>query len=98
MIITLEIYYGYTRGDPDLPTIVDTLANKDTALTLLYISRFLSGWSAGESISKTQFKGLLLFAQACVVSYQLSTLWTSVHEQYVERSSPFINCSLSLEY
>ena len=47
MIITLEIYHGYTRGDPDLQTISRTLQNKDTAITLLYISRFLSGWSAG---------------------------------------------------
>ncbi|CAF3400833.1 unnamed protein product [Rotaria socialis] len=47
MIITLEIYYGYTDGDPDLLTIVRTLRNKNVAVALLYISRLLSGWSAG---------------------------------------------------
>jgi hypothetical protein len=49
MIITLEIYHGYTKGDPDQLTIIETLKNKDTAVVLLYISRFLSGWSAGKS-------------------------------------------------
>jgi hypothetical protein len=48
MIITLEIYYGYTTGDPDLSMISSTLENKDIAVLLLYVSRFLSGWSAGK--------------------------------------------------
>ena len=51
MIVTLAIYHGYTRGEPDPMTIRKTLQNKDTALALLYISRFLSGWSAGNSHS-----------------------------------------------
>lgn len=48
MIITLVIYHGYTIGDPDLETIANVLKNKDIAVILLYISRFLSGWSAGK--------------------------------------------------
>ncbi len=48
MIITLEIYHGYTKSDPDRLTIINALENKDIALALLYISRFLSGWSAGK--------------------------------------------------
>ncbi|CAF1206134.1 unnamed protein product [Adineta steineri] len=47
MIIPLLIYHGYTRGDPDQNTINRVLENKDIAIALLYISRFLSGWSAG---------------------------------------------------
>ena len=48
MIITLAIYHGYTTDDPDPLTIYETLKNKDVAVVLLYISRFLSGWSAGK--------------------------------------------------
>jgi hypothetical protein len=48
MIITLEIYYGCTKGDPDLLVINSTLENKEIAVLLLYVSRFLSGWSAGK--------------------------------------------------
>jgi hypothetical protein len=48
MIITLEIYHAYTIGDPDRITINNALENKDIAVVLLYISRFLSGWSAGK--------------------------------------------------
>jgi hypothetical protein len=48
MIITLVIYHGYTKSDPDRLTIIDALQNKDIALALLYISRLLSGWSAGK--------------------------------------------------
>jgi hypothetical protein len=48
MIVTLLIYHGYTTGDPDLITIMNALQNKDIAIALLYISRFLSGWSAGK--------------------------------------------------
>ncbi len=48
MIITLEIYHGYTKGDPDRVTIINVLENKGIAVALLYISRFLSGCSAGK--------------------------------------------------
>lgn len=47
MIITLEIYYGYSEDDSDQLTIVRTLKNKDVAIYCLYASRFFSGWSAG---------------------------------------------------
>lgn len=53
MIITLEIYHGYTKGDPNLSIIRETIKNRDIAMTLLYISRFLSGWSAGSLNLKT---------------------------------------------
>ena len=49
MIITLEIYHGYTKGEPDQLAISQALENKNTAVILLYVSRFLSGWSAGKS-------------------------------------------------
>jgi hypothetical protein len=49
MIIPLEIYNGFTKGDPSLTAITKALQNKDIAIALLYISRFLSGWSAGKS-------------------------------------------------
>jgi len=49
MIIPLEIYNGFTKGDPSLPVIMKALQNKDIAIALLYTSRFLSGWSAGKS-------------------------------------------------
>ncbi len=76
MIITLEIYHGYTKGDPDQLTIIETLKNKDTAVVLLYISRFLSGWSAGKSNHlfqnrKTQIELnniFLYIGMCCVVS------------------------------
>ena len=48
MIIPLEIYHGYTRGDPNRAEIIDALENKDIAIGLLYLSRFFSGWSAGK--------------------------------------------------
>ncbi|CAF1564393.1 unnamed protein product [Rotaria sp. Silwood1] len=47
MMITLEIYHGYTEGDPDQSMIRHTLEHKDIAICFLYISRLLSGWSAG---------------------------------------------------
>jgi hypothetical protein len=49
MIVTLEIYYGYDKGDPSRAEIIQVLQMKDVAVTFLYISRFLSGCSAGES-------------------------------------------------
>ncbi len=48
MIIPLEIYHAYTKGDPDRLQIIQALQNKNIAVALLYISRFLSGWSAGK--------------------------------------------------
>jgi hypothetical protein len=47
MIVTLEIYHGYTKGDPNRLTIKNAIENKDIAVAFLYISRFFSGWSAG---------------------------------------------------
>ncbi|CAF1101965.1 unnamed protein product [Adineta steineri] len=49
MIFTLEIYHGYDLGDPSLLAIKKALENKNFAISLFYISRFLSGWSAGLS-------------------------------------------------
>ncbi len=49
MIIPLEIYNGFTKGDPSQTVIMKALQNKDIAIALLYTSRFLSGWSAGKS-------------------------------------------------
>ncbi|CAF1182578.1 unnamed protein product [Adineta ricciae] len=49
MIIPLYIYHGYTRGDPDRKTIRETFEYKEIAIALFYISRFLSGLSAGMS-------------------------------------------------
>ena len=48
MIIPLEIYHGYDRGDPLPIAIVNALENQDLAITLFYLSRFLSGWGAGK--------------------------------------------------
>jgi hypothetical protein len=47
MIITLYIYYGYETGYPDQATVDKARKNKDIAITLFYISRFLSGFAAG---------------------------------------------------
>ncbi|CAF1395690.1 unnamed protein product [Adineta ricciae] len=47
MVIPLEIYNGYKKGDPDRNEINYALENKDIAVAILYISRFLSGWSSG---------------------------------------------------
>jgi len=56
MIVTLVIYHGYTKGDPDRLTIMNVLENKDIAVIFLYISRFLSGWSAGKHDNYYQSK------------------------------------------
>jgi hypothetical protein len=48
MITTLEIYHAYAEGDPNQLMIINALKNKDIAVVLLYISRLLSGWSAGK--------------------------------------------------
>ncbi|UJR33853.1 hypothetical protein I4U23_021275 [Adineta vaga] len=47
MIITLYIYHGYETNDPDLETLEKARKHKGLAITFLYISRFLSGFSAG---------------------------------------------------
>ncbi|CAF3337814.1 unnamed protein product [Rotaria sp. Silwood1] len=47
MIITLYIYRGYETDDPDQTTIDKATKNKDVAISFFYISRFLSGFSAG---------------------------------------------------
>jgi hypothetical protein len=70
MIIPLEIYHAYTKGDPDRMQIIQALQNKDIAVALLYISRFLSGWSAGKHenyiVKKHKFK--LFQYRAIVIS------------------------------
>lgn len=48
MAITLIIYSAFDQGDPDLFTIAQALQNKEIAIALLYLSRFLSGCSAGQ--------------------------------------------------
>jgi hypothetical protein len=71
MIIPLDIYHGYTRGDPTRAAIILALENKDIAITLLYLSRFLSGWSAGkhdknltetydQTISSFQYRAIVI--------------------------------------
>ncbi|CAF4499288.1 unnamed protein product [Rotaria socialis] len=47
MIITLYIYHGYEINDPDQESIDKAIKNKDVAIAFFYISRFLSGFSAG---------------------------------------------------
>ncbi len=47
MIITLYIYHGYETGHPNQATIDKATKNKDAAITIFYISRFLSGFAAG---------------------------------------------------
>ncbi len=47
MIIALEIYHSYDKGDPSRETIAQVLQFKDVAVISLYLSRFLSGCSAG---------------------------------------------------
>jgi len=49
MIMTLEIYYAYDKNDPTRAEIIQVLQSKDVAVTFLYVSRFLSGCSAGKS-------------------------------------------------
>jgi MFS family permease len=70
MIITLEVYHGYTKDDPDQLTIFETLKNKDIAVVLLYISRFLSGWSAGKKTNSNRIEEYfsLRIGMCCVVS------------------------------
>ena len=47
MIITLYIYRGHETNDPDQTTVDKARKNKDIAIVFFYISRFLSGFSAG---------------------------------------------------
>ena len=47
MILALKIYHGYTNCNLDQSVINNVLKNKNLAIGLLYLSRFLSGWSAG---------------------------------------------------
>ena len=48
MVVTLNVYSAFDQGDPDLATIARALENKEIAIALLYLSRFLSGCSAGQ--------------------------------------------------
>ena len=48
MVCTLEIYHGYDLGDPSLDTIKKALQNMNLAISVFYLSRFLSGWCAGK--------------------------------------------------
>lgn len=50
MIITLYIYHGYEKDVPDQAAFDQATKNKNAAISLLYISRFLSGFSAGKSL------------------------------------------------
>lgn len=70
MIMTLKIYYGGANGDPDQLTIIRTLENKNIAIALLYISRLLSGWSAGKCYIKNLNLKLSFLQKECVVLYQ----------------------------
>ncbi|CAF1201470.1 unnamed protein product [Adineta ricciae] len=47
MIITLYIYHGYEKADPNQETIDKARKHKDVAIAFFYISRFLSGFAAG---------------------------------------------------
>ena len=47
MIIQLYIYHVYTVTHPNAIEIANALENKHVAIVFLYISRFLSVWSAG---------------------------------------------------
>ena len=47
MICVLPIYHAYDLNDPTLLQIKQALDNKELAIALFYISRFLSGYSAG---------------------------------------------------
>ena len=70
MIIPLYIYHGYTRGDPDRRTLRNTFEYKEIAISLFYISRFLSGLSAGKYIL-VLFLGKIIDANigmSCVVT------------------------------
>lgn len=49
MIITLYIYHGY-ETNVDKSKMDEASKNKTIAVILLYISRFLSGFSAGRII------------------------------------------------
>jgi hypothetical protein len=46
MIITLYIYHGY-ENSPDQAAFDEATKHKNIAISLLYISRFLSGFAAG---------------------------------------------------
>lgn len=47
MIITLYIYHGYEKEDPTQETIDKSLKHKGVAIAMFFISRFLSGFAAG---------------------------------------------------
>lgn len=66
MIIPLYIYHGYSAGEPTPAMIKKTMEYKEIAIGLLYISRFLSGWSAGEDAIRALAEQRLLSSfQAC---------------------------------
>jgi hypothetical protein len=69
MIITLYIYHGYEKDDPDQAAIDKATKHKELAISFFYISRFLSGFAAGMNIH-TSIKDHLCFYlfKACVVS------------------------------
>ena len=51
MIITLYIYHGYDKEEPTQEVVDKALKNKNGAIALLFISRFLSGFAAGMSLA-----------------------------------------------
>ena len=52
MIVTLYIYHGYDKVEPnDQSVISEALKHKNAAIALLFISRFLSGFAAGMSLA-----------------------------------------------
>ena len=51
MVITLYIYHGYEVNNLTRDIIDQVMENKNIAIVLLYMSRFLSGCSAGECVS-----------------------------------------------
>ena len=51
MIIALEMYHAYDQGDPSRKRISQVLQFKDIAVACLYLSRFLSGCSAGKCVN-----------------------------------------------
>ena len=61
MIITLYIYHGYEKEDPDNDAINEAKKNKNVAITLFFISRFLSGFSAGQLKCSSE----LMFRSLC---------------------------------
>ncbi len=69
MIITLEMYHGYDKGDPSRERIFQVLQFKDIAVICLYISRFLSGCSAGKSVT-------YFLSFSCSIEKMISIIYT----------------------